>query len=139
MERQNQIDFHPNQHGGGAGKPHIDWRLAETDLSTGLKCVAVMERSDLDLTGRERLLGCRLESSVDICQSVFIREFQPSSVEMCEETVQARCEVEMRREARNQTVERCYTPVSQPCPPDHLSGDTNSLCYQLLDSSCVRR
>merc|ERR1719195_921074 len=89
VERQNQIDFHPNQHGGGAGKPHIDWRLAETDLSTGLKCVAVMERSDLDLTGRERLLGCKLESSINICQSAFITEFRPSTVEMCEETVQA--------------------------------------------------
>ena len=49
------------------------------------------------------------------CHYTYMTKFQPSEEEICEENYEKSCQITYRQQAYNETVKKCYTPVSKVC------------------------
>ena len=125
-DKHNQIHFPPNP--DGRETPHIDWRLAVADISTGLNCVLMAWREDRGRPGRERetLLSCT-NNTRDICRSSsssssssYITEFRP-----------------VRVEVRVGPSQWSLVLLSNVCHKDTTQGSRSTLLLAFLAFHCV--
>ena len=65
------------------------------------------------------------------CHYTYITKFQPSEEEICEENYEKSCQITFTQQAYNETVQKCYTPVSKVC-----KGEGPEVCRTVYESSC---
>lgn len=82
---------------------------------------------------KEPILECT-HKNVEKCHYTYVTLFEPSQEEVCEENFEKTCQITYRKEATEETVQKCYRPLEKVC-----NGQGPEECRTVYESSCSTR
>merc|ERR1712212_707829 len=109
----------------------IDFSNCEQDAETGLCCVNKEET--VQTLQKDPILECT-HKDTEQCHYTYVTKFVPAQEQVCEETFEKSCQITFKQQAFNETVEKCYTPVSKEC-----NGQGETICETVYESSCTTK
>merc|ERR1719444_390230 len=109
----------------------IDFSGCETDADTGLCCVEKEET--ITSLEKEPILECT-HKNVEQCHYSYVTKFTPTQEEVCEENFEKKCQITFKQQAFNETVKKCYKPVTKVC-----NGQGPEECRTVYESSCTTK
>jgi len=115
----------------GAVSGGIDFSGCVEDPETGLCCVEKEET--VTSLEKEPILECT-HKNVEQCHYSYVTQFTPTQEEVCEENFEKTCQITFKQQAFNETVQKCYKPVSKVC-----NGQGPEECRTVYESSCTTK
>jgi hypothetical protein len=109
----------------------IDFSGCTTDPDTGLCCVEKEET--ITTLEKEPILECT-HKNVEQCHYSYVTQFTPTQEEVCEENFEKTCQITFKQQAFNETVKKCYKPVTKVC-----NGQGPEECRTVYESSCTTK
>ena len=73
-----------------------------------------MKEEEIQTLEKDPILECT-HKNTEQCHYTYVTQFKPSREEVCEETFDKKCSISFIQQARNETVEKCYTPLVKVC------------------------
>merc|ERR1711997_1387617 len=90
----------------------VDFSGCVDDEETGLCCV---EREETVSTiQKDPILECT-HKNVEKCHYTYITQFSANQEEVCDETYEKSCQIIFKQQAFNETVQKCYKPLTKVC------------------------
>ena len=109
----------------------IDFSGCVQDSETGLCCVEKEET--VTSLEKEPILECT-HKNVEQCHYSYVTQFTPSQEEVCEENFEKTCQITFKQQAFNETVKKCYKPVTKVC-----NGQGPEECRTVYESACTTK
>jgi len=109
----------------------IDFSNCQQDPETGLCCIDKEET--VQTLQKDPILECT-HKDTEQCHYTYVTKFIPSQQEVCDETFEKSCQITFKQQAFNETVEKCYRPVSKEC-----NGQGEEICETVYESSCTTK
>jgi len=115
----------------GAIQGGIDFSACVEDPDTGLCCVEKEET--IKTLEKDPILECT-HKNTEQCHYTYVTKFVPTQEEVCDENFEKTCQITFKQQAFNETVEKCYKPVSKEC-----NGQGEEVCQTIYESSCTTK
>jgi hypothetical protein len=113
----------------------FDFSKAYDDPGTGLKCVN--EEASVQTIEKEKLLEC-VHSTVNVCHYTYVTRFSSQRQEECLDNYGKVCTIAFNKQAVNETMRKCYTPMVKECNGDKET-DGKEICQTVYESDCSTR
>ena len=122
---QSRRDFPTNNDERKSFKPsgQIDFTGCSVDEASGMCCV--IKEDEITTLEKEPILEC-IHKSEEQCHYTYVTQFKPAQEEICEESFDKKCSISFTKQARNETVQKCYTPLIKVCGGAGGSGAAQS-------------
>jgi len=91
---------------------NIDFSGCEVDPDSGKCCI--FKEEEITTLEKQPILECS-HKSTEQCHYTYVTQFKPSKEEICEESFDKKCSISFAKQARNETIQKCYTPLVKVC------------------------
>merc|ERR1711935_1255008 len=95
------------------------------DEETGLCCVEKEET--ITTIQKDPILECT-HKNVEKCHYTYITQFSAIQEEVCDETYEKSCQIIFKQQAFNETVQKCYKPLTKVC-----NGQGEDVCNTVYE------
>merc|ERR1712123_11590 len=109
----------------------VDFSGCVTNPENGFCCIEKTE--SVSTLKKEPILECT-HKNTEQCHYTYVTQFKPSVEEICDETFEKKCQITFKKQAFNETVNKCYKPVEKVC-----NGQGPEECRTVYESSCTTK
>jgi hypothetical protein len=110
----------------------IDFSSSVTDPLTGLECV--MSPAPAPIVKAGTLLSC-IYSTTSTCHYSMFTMFRQHREQMFDEYYHKNSHIVFTRQAREETMQHCYTPMVRECREGE--EDVKEDCKEVFDTECI--
>ena len=82
---------------------------------------------------KDPILECT-HKDVEKCHYTYVTQFSTAQEEVCDETFEKSCQIIFKQQAVNETVQKCYKPLTKVC-----NGQGEDICKTVYESACTTR